>query len=302
MPDLNLTRGRPEEWWPNRPLPPPTREVAVYTGSSDLRESLSNHLESPKYHDVVLKCKGQEFKVHRVILCGQSTFFSTMFDGPWKESNDRVVNLDDDDLVIVEMMVRFFYRFDYDDTVHIDGKESPYMVNALVYALADKYDCQSLKELALRKFEDANHSWHLEDLLDIVRAVYDTTPSTDRGLRDQVVDATHYNLDKLIYEPEFMDMLEDVPGFAADLTRAVTENAVEKAEMEAKEIRRQCPGCKAHWTTDMHLLWNTIYNCFSCGHSMEGHYWNETVRGFRKPAKYASWAGRTYLPQLEQWV
>lgn len=44
----------------------------------------ASFLVLPKYSDLVVRCEGRDFKVHKVIVCGQSEFFSTICDGDWK--------------------------------------------------------------------------------------------------------------------------------------------------------------------------------------------------------------------------
>lgn len=43
-----------------------------------------SYFESSKYSDLVIRCEGQEFKVHKIVVCGQSKYFSVMCDGDWK--------------------------------------------------------------------------------------------------------------------------------------------------------------------------------------------------------------------------
>ncbi len=61
--------------------------------------------------------------------------------------------------------------------------------NVSVYALADKYDIPDLKSFAKEKFRHRSRlqrawTWTHEDLFAVLDAVYSTTPSSDRGLRD----------------------------------------------------------------------------------------------------------------------
>ncbi|KAL8990031.1 MAG: hypothetical protein Q9177_001223, partial [Variospora cf. flavescens] len=60
------------------------------------------------------------------------------------------------------------------------------MNNAAVYALAEKNDIASLKNLAKETFEDrcACFRWGTENLVATLEFVYTSTPATDRGLRD----------------------------------------------------------------------------------------------------------------------
>ena len=60
------------------------------------------------------------------------------------------------------------------------------LINADVYALADKYNLPELKKLAIEKFRRDSRQSPFEDLAAIADRVYDSTPSNDRGLRDVV--------------------------------------------------------------------------------------------------------------------
>ncbi len=39
---------------------------------------------SSKYSDLIIRCEAQEFKVHKIVVCGQSKYFSSICDGDWK--------------------------------------------------------------------------------------------------------------------------------------------------------------------------------------------------------------------------
>ena len=65
-------------------------------------------------------------------------------------------------------------------------------VHAQMYSVGDKYDLPSLKKEAARRFgEDVRIPGHSKretlTLLSVVQTVYQTTPDSDRGLRDLVV-------------------------------------------------------------------------------------------------------------------
>lgn len=58
-----------------------------------------------------------------------------------------------------------------------------------VYALAEKYDIQSLKSIASKKFKlECETHWDCIGFIDAIREVYSNTPDHDRGLRDVVVE------------------------------------------------------------------------------------------------------------------
>ncbi|KAI4124820.1 MAG: hypothetical protein LQ341_007033 [Variospora aurantia] len=71
-----------------------------------------------------------------------------------------------------------------DESVH--HKVSAIMNNVAVYALADKYNIASLKDLAKEKFENrcACFRWETESLVATLEFVYTSTPPADQGLRN----------------------------------------------------------------------------------------------------------------------
>jgi hypothetical protein len=87
----------------------------------------------------------------------------------------------------------------------------------MVYALAEKYDIQGLKALALRKFKDtAVEHWATEDFLRAAREAYMSTIEADRGLRDQVVAILHEHAE-LLSKKETQDVLKELGMLAHDL-------------------------------------------------------------------------------------
>nr|POF22179.1 hypothetical protein CFP56_36264 [Quercus suber] len=87
----------------------------------------------------------------------------------------------------------------YDSEEEDHWKEDPshLLLHTQVYALAEKYDIPSLKDLARQKFETAM-ACHYDSLEfpDAIEEVYCSTIDSDRGLRDVVIDAfrTHPQL------------------------------------------------------------------------------------------------------------
>jgi hypothetical protein len=60
------------------------KEYCAQLPGSYLNTNAFSYFESSKYSDAIIRCKGQEFKVHKVVLCAQSKYFSKAFDGTWK--------------------------------------------------------------------------------------------------------------------------------------------------------------------------------------------------------------------------
>ncbi|THV46207.1 hypothetical protein BGAL_0406g00070 [Botrytis galanthina] len=62
-----------------------------------------------KYADLVIKCQGKEFKVHRAIICSQSKPLAAAIDHGFKEATDGVFDFEEDEPEIVEYMIRYLY-------------------------------------------------------------------------------------------------------------------------------------------------------------------------------------------------
>lgn len=139
-------------------------------------------------------------------------------------------------------MISYMYTFDYEDEKHqhlesvdqglpragdqvtrattADESETiiphneypPAPLNSVrVYAIADKYDILSLKELARQWFCDwAATNWLHEDFCDIVQEIFNSTPDSDRGLRDVVIQIVAMHAEDLIQKGEFRRLIVEI--------------------------------------------------------------------------------------------
>ncbi|RGP78990.1 protein roadkill [Fusarium longipes] len=232
--------------------------------------SLKGYFNNDALSDLTITCDGEEFKVHRLILSGHSTYFAKCLRGEWKESSEGRVNIEDFDASVVEAMLRFMYSFDYDD----DSDGSLNMVfNAQVYQIADKYDVQALKAQSKNKFEMAvTTGWNTEDFPLAVIVTYDTTPPEDRGLRDVVVEIARKNIDKLLGCDGFCELIRKTPDFSADLIPFLCTRPTENAMS-----RYRCPGCSKEFYGQFSEHTNAwghhfYYYCPYCGqHRADWH-------------------------------
>ncbi|RPA86444.1 POZ domain-containing protein [Ascobolus immersus RN42] len=142
-------------------------------------------LLSGKWSDLTLRCGGEEFKVHRSVLCSQSTFFEACMESGMKESNEGVIDLIDERVDDVKRLLEFLYGDTYwehsearrvektslehyqqyktkawkiianwNDTEHVkDAKleSAPVRVNARMFVIADKFGIPLLKKEVIRK-------------------------------------------------------------------------------------------------------------------------------------------------------
>ena len=68
----------------------------------------------------------------------------------FRETQQRKIDLKEDDPSMVEVMIKFFYTFDY--TFPLQTETSSLGLHARVYTIADKYEVLDLKAIALTNF------------------------------------------------------------------------------------------------------------------------------------------------------
>ncbi|EGU88216.1 hypothetical protein FOXB_01266 [Fusarium oxysporum f. sp. conglutinans Fo5176] len=174
--------------------------------------------------DVVIRCNGQEFAVHSLVLFCHSDYFKMQLTGPWK-SQDKIIEIKDFAVDVVEAMIRFVYSFEYD----VPADTSAMIFHAKVYQIGDKYGIETLKKQALNKFKDVFveaevTADYANDLADTITVVYTTTPPVDRGLRVIVVESSYDDLEELMPETSFKEGLVRNGDFSADLISFINEN------------------------------------------------------------------------------
>lgn len=110
-------------------------------------------------------------QVHRLVFASHSKYFETLFEKGFKviqtprarlarlrltllqESEERSIELKEDDLSVIKLMIDYFCLFYYeDDYDKLKGFSYPLELNAAVYIVDDEYDVPDLKRLALKKF------------------------------------------------------------------------------------------------------------------------------------------------------
>ncbi|OXV05207.1 hypothetical protein Egran_07025 [Elaphomyces granulatus] len=87
-------------------------------------------MRSQKYTDLTLSCQGQEFKVHRAIVCTESSVFAAACDDGFKET--ATIHLDGFDVDTVKQIIMFMYTHTYHDITQAEpegvavlGADSP---------------------------------------------------------------------------------------------------------------------------------------------------------------------------------
>jgi hypothetical protein len=96
------------------------------------------------------------------------------------------------------------------------SSETNLILHARVYALAEKFIIEGLKDVALKKFEMELHTdWNTQDSLQATEVVYESTPESVRGMRDVVVKTFHEH--NLLGQEGVKEYIRDFTDLVYDL-------------------------------------------------------------------------------------
>ena len=214
--------------------------------------------------------------------------------------------MDDDDPQAVKCLLLYLYTFDYPEEDDCDVPVTMYrsytppvpsaateaesifgtvsgwydgftphdprmMNNVLVYAIAEKYDIPELKDLAKHKFHTlASSKWPHDDFHAVTEAVFSTTPETDMGLRQIVMDICGEHSEDILRDKESRAMFFEEKAIAAVILDAAvrkTDQLVKlldgalaeqvtlgKVILEAEEGERIALKQNSAWTSQLDVL------------------------------------------------
>ncbi|KAJ9605955.1 hypothetical protein H2200_009804 [Cladophialophora chaetospira] len=164
-------------------------------------------LESGQYSDFIIECQGIEFKVHRAIVCPQSTMLSKAINGPFKEAEEGRINLTEEDPEILSRVLCYLYTSDYDaasvpgfsskahqtskylsltsdSNTTLPGNVNELMVHILVFRYSDMLGIEPLKILSAKRTVDgAGLLLHETTFAKPLRLMYESTRSDDLYVR-----------------------------------------------------------------------------------------------------------------------
>ncbi|KAK5123686.1 hypothetical protein LTR85_002322 [Meristemomyces frigidus] len=92
-------------------------------------------------------------------------------------------------------------------------------LHAKIYAAADRYGVGGLKALALDKFKiQLTRHWDSHEFAESIHVVYNTTPSSDKDLREAIADTLGWH-SRLLDKPEIEVAILEINGLAYELLR-----------------------------------------------------------------------------------
>ncbi|KAF1982462.1 hypothetical protein K402DRAFT_397545 [Aulographum hederae CBS 113979] len=241
--------------------------------------ALGRYLSSGLHADLMINCHGENYHVHKVIVCSQSSFFAKACEGGFKEGSG-VIDLEHDEPDIVRQMVNFLYTMRFNDekegTSDTDEVDFIYSVeiNIKLYIIADKYNIGALKRVALQRVKillAANNDLSMPAFLGHARMVYEnTTDAEDHAeIRSIVAKKVVEHAQALIKDPDgdLEKLMLDLPGFGKDVTKMLLIGSVDEPRvLEQTALVYQCGICGQSFPLPLPMA-DFDNHCVFCGAS-----------------------------------
>ncbi|KAI5362312.1 Putative BTB/POZ domain-containing protein [Septoria linicola] len=175
---------------------------------------------SPLLSDVTIICDNRRMPAHKLILAMASEFFRSAFTGTFIESKSQVLVLYDDDSDTIADMLKYIYGLD-----PFEEKSAPLDIyhDLELFAVAGKYQLDGLLSDAVKSAKEK-----VETLLrygsfpDLLRIIYEETPSHGGQIRDIFKEICREHLPDLMQKKEFKEIILELPELALDIIDVVS--------------------------------------------------------------------------------
>ena len=141
-----------------------------------------------------------------------------------QEATTRTITLQDEDPETVKRMLSFIYDGDYDQGDSA-GEEQIARNNIKLYVTADKFNIDSLKEVAKDRFIKWYKNYLGDKFKEITREALEAAPPHDDGIFDAVLDFLERRMveeRERLMDDELVDVLEDCGALKEMFNRMVT--------------------------------------------------------------------------------
>jgi len=164
-------------------------------------------------------------------------------------------------------MYTFDYEFEHTDNGNGEdtakAKAQGVLFHANVYALGEKHGANSVKDTALEKFREAVESqWNETVFPDVVMLVYESTPETDRGLRDLVTKRAADHAKELLKSED--NIFNAMMGKVADFGRDLSIKLASLIQMVDDHPAYRCPSSRVGFSPNACDAVELLY-CSCCG-------------------------------------
>ncbi|KAK8205049.1 hypothetical protein IWZ01DRAFT_559536 [Phyllosticta capitalensis] len=194
-----------------------------------------SYLQSGQYSDLTIVDRaGRRWQVHKVIVCSECEFFANAIKGGFKEAETGVIELPNDDPAAVRALLEYIYAKDYNP---IRAAELNYilMFHVEVYIIGEIYNMPDLKDLAFDHIVSMlvciKPSCYM--VVPIVKRIYESTPESDRRIRDFLLDVSLVHIHGLLVMKKFLNVMVEYPAFRRGIAQGVLQG----------QERIDCYGC-----------------------------------------------------------
>jgi hypothetical protein len=134
----------------------------------------------------------------------------------------------DDDPNVLQALLSYFYKLNYDDTMR--GAIPIQQYTVYVYSIADKYDVPRLQDMTAEKFENICDAVEdSDDFIDAVYAIHSSTNPNDRRLRNVVLPAIQDNISWLLELEKFKTLVDAIPELKWELLALIGRGRVSRS-------------------------------------------------------------------------
>ncbi|KAI7257544.1 hypothetical protein KC343_g6461 [Hortaea werneckii] len=169
-----------------------------------MMRGLHNVFTQGDYSDLAITCGDRTWKAHRLVLCTQSEYFRKACNGPFAETQDRKIDLSDDDVHVLATMLHYLYHFDYDDEHHFVHGHDAMTLNICMALIADKYNVQPLLILACEKLKGrVSTHWDTPAFAAAISLAFGTSSANCKRLRSIVLGAAILHAKELFHDKKF---------------------------------------------------------------------------------------------------
>ncbi|KAI0190042.1 hypothetical protein EV127DRAFT_340365 [Xylaria flabelliformis] len=211
-------------------------------------------LYSGEYSDFSLVCEGQELRVHKGIVCPQSSVIATALKSEFKEAKTNTIEVNFE-LAILKCMLEYMYTGDYKDEpaqpVQLLAQPSQaanitisqrLIYHARVNSIADYYNVTSLAEVSITKIQKLlDERWSADAFCDLIQEAAGFTGN--KNLREVLARAAACNVSELTRRDIFAEgMIAN--DMAAEVLKA-SMKTIEDRTREVAELKMQLSAEKA---------------------------------------------------------
>lgn len=203
-----------------------------------------DYFDDPTLSDLTIRLSDRCVHVHRIILCRNSEYFRKLiltgfkvsdaiarvykclrYDIPelgltktWQESDQKGIQLHDDDPSAMILLLRYIYDLPYDDVIKDEATSMSFL--AKVYVAADKYQIESLKietHYQIRKHKLCKDMTDIDDFLNALETIATGTAPQGDGARKTMINICIKWIAHLRREASFLELCREHDDVGADI-------------------------------------------------------------------------------------